>query len=64
MGVERVDYYSDDEYQQASHEERLEEERQREREQQPEVVPCPVCGGQMWEMQDICDICMAKKNDF
>jgi rubrerythrin len=64
MGVERVDYYSDDEYQQALYEERLEEERQREREQQPEVVPCPVCGGQMLETQDICYICAEKKDDF
>ena len=58
MGVERVDYYSDEEYQQALQEEQRELQQQPE----PEIVPCFLCGGQMYLSSDnpeenICEEC-------
>ena len=48
MGVERIGYYSEDEYQQA-----LESEREYYQSQQeddyPDIVPCFKCGGQMYQ---------------
>ena len=58
MGVERVDYYSEDEYQQA-----LEQEQEQDSQpQEPEVVPCFKCGCQMYEMsnvpeENVCEDC-------
>ncbi|KKN77249.1 hypothetical protein LCGC14_0362270 [marine sediment metagenome] len=59
MGVERVDYYSEDEFQQA-----LEEEQQSygSQPQEPDVVPCFKCGGQMYQEchapeGNICETC-------
>jgi len=59
MGVERVDYYSDEEYQQA-----LEAERHywQSQPQEPNVIPCYKCGGQMYEespipRENICSNC-------
>jgi len=50
MGVERVDYYSDDEYEQA-----LEYEAQSwdEQEQEPDIVPCFKCGCQMYQESSV-----------
>lgn len=63
MGVERVDYYSEEEYQQA-----LQEERQfyNSQPQEPDVVPCFKCGCQMYEESpspegNVCENC--KKAD-
>jgi hypothetical protein len=61
MGVERVDYYTEDEYQQALQE----EAREQCRPQEPNVVPCFKCGGQMYEESDIpeqniCNLCKGK----
>lgn len=61
MGVERVDYYSEEEYQQALQEE---ERYWRSQPQEPEVVPCFKCGGQMYEEsnkpeENICPDCEA-----
>ena len=61
MGVERVDHYSEDEYQQA-----LEFEREywleQEPEQEPDIVSCFKCGCQMYWVsytpeENICDKC-------
>ncbi len=46
MGVERVDYYSDEEYEQAL---QCEAQEYGEQGQEPDVVPCFKCGGQMYE---------------
>ncbi len=43
MGVERVDYYSDDEYEQALSQECNSQP------QYPDVVPCYKCGCQMYQ---------------
>jgi len=56
MGVERVDYYSDGEYEQA-----LEQEAQPD----PDIVPCFKCGGQMYQEStrpedNICENCFMK----
>ena len=44
MGVERVDYYSDDEYEYALQYEQREQHQQ----QEPDIVPCFKCGCQMY----------------
>lgn len=50
MGVERVDYSSDQEFRQAQQaEEDYYQRQQFEREQEPDVVPCYICGCQMYE---------------
>lgn len=61
MGVERVDYYSDEEYQQA-----LQNEQDYWRRQEPDVVPCFKCGGQMyWESNEPSEnICTRCKQDL
>lgn len=62
MGVERCDYYSDEEYQQALQE----EERSWQQDQQPEpnVIPCHGCGCQIYEEHDDpkYNFCQACKN--
>ena len=65
MGVERVDFYSDSEYQQAL---RQEEEyyQSQNQQQEPDVVPCFKRGNQMYQeslepKDNICDNCKIKK---
>lgn len=41
MGVERCDYYSEEEFEQAC-------EQEQQPEQEPEIVPCFKCGCQMY----------------
>ncbi len=48
MGVERVDYYSEDEYQQALESEQQYYQSQQE-DEHPDIVPCYKCGGQMYQ---------------
>lgn len=60
MGCERVDYYSEDEYQQALQEE------ERFSEQEPNVVPCFKCGCQMYQefdepIENICSDCRPRQ---
>lgn len=50
MAVERVDYSSDDEYQQALQEE--EKYYQSQQEPEPDVVPCQGCGCQMYQERE------------
>lgn len=57
MAVERVDYYSDDEYEHA-----LAQEAADLAYDEPPVVPCNQCGEQMYEISvrpqgNICDNC-------
>ena len=53
MGVERVDFYSDQEYEQA-----LMHEAQMAQHQEPEVVQCMKCGNSMYEDDpQICPAC-------
>ncbi len=59
MGVERVDYYSDEEYTQALEAER---EHYQSQPQEPEAVPCFKCGCRMYEespdpRENICGNC-------
>ena len=59
MGVERVDYYSEEEYEQAY-------EQEQEVQQEPDIVPCFICGCQMyWECSEpegnICSTCNPHK---
>jgi hypothetical protein len=59
MGVERVDYYSEEEYQQALQQE---QEYYQSQPQEPNVVPCYKCGCQMYEegskpKENICENC-------
>ena len=59
MGAERVDYYSEEEYQQACD---FEAQAWDEQEQEPDIVPCFKCGCQMyWEANEpegnICSEC-------
>lgn len=61
MGAERVDYYSDNEFQQAQEEERQYYESQW-AQQEPNVVPCFSCGCQMYEISanpngNVCETC-------
>ena len=67
MGVERVDYYSEDEFQSA-----LQDERQYYnsmcQQQEPDVVPCFKCGCQMYQEchepeGNICTECSEKEGD-
>jgi hypothetical protein len=64
MGVERVDYSSDQEFRQAQQaEEDYYQRQQFEQEQsEPDVVPCYICGCQMYEENNdprynVCDGC-------
>ncbi len=62
MGVERCDYYSDEEFYQALHEEAM-----CFGEQEPEVVPCYRCGSQMYEenrdpCENVCPECRRKES--
>lgn len=64
MAVERVDYYSEDEYQQALQAEQQYYQSQPQ-EQEPEVVPCYKCGCQMYEEgpspeDNVCSNCKAE----
>jgi len=66
MGVERVDYCSDDEYEQALQEEAASWERSYQHSQEPDIVPCFRCNGQMyWEANEpegnICPECREKE---
>ena len=61
MGVERVYYYDEDEYQQ----ELQDQQQEKSQEQEPDVVPCFKCGGQMYEEANepkgnICPNCSRK----
>ena len=57
MGVERIDYYSEEEYEQAA-----EQEAQMMRHQEPEVVQCMKCLGPMYENNpQICPECRLKE---
>lgn len=66
MAVERVDYYSDAEYEQAlqAEQEYYQSQPQEPQEpQEPEVVPCYKCGGQMYEEgpnpeDNVCQLCV------
>lgn len=49
MGVERVDYLSEYEYQEAQQSEAEQYAEWRHSQQEPDVVPCFVCGGQMYQ---------------
>jgi len=49
MPVERVDYSSDDEYQQALRQEEEYYQSQNQINQEPNVIPCAGCGYQMYE---------------
>lgn len=58
--VERVDYYSDEECQQ-------EAQMERHHEREPDIVPCFICGGQMYQEcheaeGNICGECEAKSD--
>jgi hypothetical protein len=62
MGVERVDYYTEDEYQQALEEENVSMNSH----QEPDVVPCFKCGCQMYQEchaaeGNICPSCRPEK---
>jgi len=64
MGVERVDYYSEDEYEQALYEESRATGDNNEP-NEPPVIPCFRCGGQMYEEspvfeENICAECKKK----
>jgi len=66
MGVESVDYYSEEEYSQA-----LEEEREyyNSQEREPDIVPCYECGCQMYQEchvpeGNVCSDCNVIKNRF
>lgn len=59
MGAERVDYYSEEEYEQACE---CEAQAWDEQEQEPDVVPCFKCGCQMyqecgWPEGNLCSDC-------
>jgi len=63
MPVERVDYSTDEEYEQALQQEAREDAFVSE----PDVVPCFVCGGQMYEISEcpednICESCNRSEN--
>lgn len=65
VGVERVDYYSDEEYQHALQDEAQEAQWAAEQQQEPDVVPCFKCGCQMYEedpdpRKNICSECVEK----
>lgn len=62
MAVERVDYSSDEEYHHA-----LIQEQEEYQNQEPNVVPCYLCGNAMYENDDdpkynICSNCMNRLN--
>ncbi len=62
MGVERVDYYSDEEYEQACD---AEQQYYNSQPQEPDVVPCFKCGCQMYlechePEGNICEACQFK----
>lgn len=64
MGAERVDYYSDEEYEQAAEQEAQE---YGEQQQEPDIVPCFKCGCQMYQEchepeGNICSECETSKD--
>jgi hypothetical protein len=65
MGVERVDYSSNDEFQQALAEESRQYNDWIDAQWQPKIVPCYFCGAQCYESghgeeDDICSDCFQK----
>lgn len=61
MAVERCDYYSDQEFQQALQQ----EEEYYQSQQEPDVVPCFKCGETMYQInenpkENICNNCLKK----
>jgi len=62
MAVERVDYYSDEEFKQAS----ASEAKSWDRQQEPDVVPCFKCGTQMYQEchEPEGNVCRGCKNEL